>query len=622
MSVPLQIYQYYQYTVLPLSDIQSDWWTLAGSAPPLFVPLNQVSADMAASMSQFRLYDASNFIYAITGQTTWDPHWIGVSLQNAFTQYLDSVPGIVMFLTIVAGLAALLLFFSQVLVKGGLIGSGDRFFPCFIATIAAALFFVLLDALQLPLAYTAEVGVTGMVFGILGTLLLTFPVVFMDYSPKRRATNQEVVDKAKALLEKVTEFDGQIQNVKATLPVIVSSPEGKTGVLSESIQDILKRASTHMLEQQDLDEKYDELDILAKDREVIEAELNTILAEYQVFSSCEFANWVGKLKAAGLNIKTTVKAEYTKDMPLQQRIEAIRQILEAGRELAREVSAIAEPIYGIIQPLYDPSLPKKSYAVQFAAEKIEKKEAPWIAVEALYNALNNWTRQYGSDIKETMEYLQRSIKPITRLGNQPEVLPSVFGVNTLKVLDYVKRADGMKAIAKRRLEKDQSQFNLQDVVGLKNDLDSFIAMSNDILMMLYSGLVSDEDAIERLLPTKDYLWQKNDSLHERLEAATSMMSDLPKYTINEVMVGLPKFLGYVDEAVQTLALYSERKEFLLNYPLAEAAINEQLKVKEKLLPSDLPFHPRFAAEYLRLYYTTRVGEYMYDVDNAVLARRP
>jgi hypothetical protein len=622
LSVPLQIYQYFQYTVLPLSDIQSDWWTLAGSAPPLFVPLNQVSADMASSMSQFRLYDASNFVYDIAGQTTWTPNWNGVTIQSALTQYLDSVPGIIMFVVIVAGLAALMLFFSQMLVKSGVIGSGDRFFPCFQATIAAALFFVLLDALQLPLAYTAELGATGLVFGILGTVLLTFPVIFMDYAPKRRATNEEVVDKAKALLENVTRFDGQIQNVKATIPVIVSSPEGKTSFLLESVQDILKRSTLHMLDQQDLDDKYVELDKLAKDREAIEAELNTILSEYQVFSSCEFANWVGKLKAAGLDIQTTVKAEYTKDMPLEQRVEAIRQILEAGRQLTREVSAIAEPIYGIIQPLYDPSLPKKSYAVQFAAEKIAKKEAPWIAVEALYNALNNWTRQYGSDIKETMEYLQRSLKPIARLGSQPEVLPSVFGVNTLKVLDFAKRADGMKALAEKRLLKDQSQFNLQDVVGLNDDVEGFIAMSNDILSMLYAGLVSDEEAIDRLLPTKDYLWEKNGSLRERLEAATSMMSDLSKYTVNEVMVGLPKFLGYVDEAVQTLALYSERKEFLLNYPLAEAAINEQLKVKEKLLPSDLPFQPRFAAEYLRLYYTTRFGEYMYDVDSAVLARRP
>ncbi|NLF87380.1 hypothetical protein GX563_00995 [Candidatus Bathyarchaeota archaeon] len=622
LSVPLQIYQYYQYTVLPLSDIQSDWWTLSGSAPPLFVPLNQISADMTSSLTQFRLYDASNFIYDIAGQTTWVPNWNGVTIQAALTQYVDSVPGIIMFMVIVAGLAALLLFFSSMLIKGGFIGSGDRYFPCFQAVVAAALFFVLLDALQLPLAYSAEVGAIGMVMGILGTLLLTFPVMFMDYAPKRQATSQEVVDKAKALLDEVTGFSSQIQMVKESIPVVVSSPEGKTSVLLESIGDIHKRASLHLLDQRELDDKYDELDKLAKDREAIEAELGTILYEYQVFSSCEFANWAGKLKAAGLDIKTSVKAEYTKDMPLEQRVEAIRQIIEAGRELTREISAVAEPVYGIIQPLYDPALPPKSYAVQFAAEKVAKKEAPWIAVEALYNALNNWTRHYGSQIQETMAYLQRSIKPIVRLGNQPEVLPSVFGEGTHRVLGYAKNADGMSVTAQKRLEKDPSQLILQDVVGLKEDLDAFIAMSNDILTTLYNGLVSDEAAIDGLLPTKDYLWEKNSYLRQQLEVATLMLSDPSKYTINEVMAALPKYLGYLDEAVKTLAFYSERKEFLLNYPLAEAAINEKLKVKARLLPSDLPFHPRFAAEYLRLYYTTRFGEYMYDAEAAVLSRRP
>jgi len=92
--------------------------------------------------------------------------------------------------------------------------------------------------------------------------------------------------------------------------------------------------------------------------------------------------------------------------------------------------------------------------------------------------------------------------------------------------------------------------------------------------------------------------------------------------VNEIMTSLPRYLDYVDEAVQTLVFYAERKEFLLNYPLAEAAIKEQLKVKEKLLPSDLPFHPRFAAEYLRIYYTTRYEEYVFDKDTEMLARRP
>jgi hypothetical protein len=88
------------------------------------------------------------------------------------------------------------------------------------------------------------------------------------------------------------------------------------------------------------------------------------------------------------------------------------------------------------------------------------------------------------------------------------------------------------------------------------------------------------------------------------------------------MENLPLYLSYMNEAIQTLSVYKERKEFLLNYPLAETAIEELLKVKEKLLPQDLPFQTRFAAEYLRLYYTQRYQEYSFDKDNAVLIKRP
>ena len=158
-------------------------------------------------------------------------------------------------------------------------------------------------------------------------------------------------------------------------------------------------------------------------------------------------------------------------------------------------------------------------------KKLLKKEAPWIAVEALYNALNNWKRQYGLDIQATMKYLQNSLKPIARLSNQSEVLPSVFGDNTAKVLGYAKNAEGMRLIAEKRAEKDEDKIDLQDVVALKEDVEGFIAMSNDILSMLYKGMVSDEETIDRLLPTKDYLWEKNGSLRERLEQATQMLSN-------------------------------------------------------------------------------------------------
>jgi hypothetical protein len=618
LSVPLQLVQYYNYIV---TIKQSDWWTVAGSAPPVFVSLSSIFKDLTLSMDQFRLYDISKVVYDILGQTTWIPDWTGRTIKDAVTQYLDSIPGIMMFVVIVAGLALLLIFFTQFLVKGGIIGSADRFFPIFTATIAAALFFVLLSALQIPLAFTADVTGTTMVLGIFATVLFTLPVMFMEYAPQKRATIQEVVDKAKGLLDNVTLLEGEISNVKDTLPVIVSSPEGKACVLRERIQDIQNFASLHKYEAQELDEKFVELDKLGKDREGIETELNNVLNEYQIFSNCELSNWIGKLKSAGLGIKTEVKVEYKKDMPLEQRIEAIKKILENGKSVVKEVSSVSEPIYAIIRLLYDPTLPLKSFAVVFAAEKIEKKDAPWTAIESLYNALNNWKRQYSAEIQKSFLYLQKSLKPIASLNDMREMLPAVFGENTSKVLDYAKQAESMKALAEKRVEKSEDMLDLQDVVSLRNDIEAFVAMSNDVLSTLYKELVSHEEAIDRLLPTKDYLWEKNISLKERLELANRMLADPSKYKINEVLADLPKYLGYINESVQTLSFYAERREFLLNYPLAEAAINEQLKTKEKLVPSDLPFQPRFAAEYLRLYYTTRYGDYMFDKDNLVLEKR-
>ena len=619
LSVPLQLYQYYQYTVLPFSKIQSDWWTMHGSAPPLFVSLSSVSENLTSSISQFRLYDTSNFIYDIAGQTTWIPNWNGVTIKDALSQYIDSMPGIILFVVIVAGLAVAFLFFSRILAKEGLIGSSDRFFPCFSATIAAAVFFILLSTLQVPLAFTTEIGITTMVFGILGTALLTLPVMFMDYTPKQRATNQQIAEKAQTLLEKVIHFEGQVANVKEAIPITVSSTEGKTSVLKYAIEDTLKKAVLHQIELDELDEKYSELEKLDQDYEAIAAELNTILSEYQVFSNCEFANWVGKLKVEGLDVKTTANVEFQKEVSIEQRTEAIKQLIEAGKNLVRELTCTTVPIYSIISSLYDPTLPAKSHAIEFASEKIAKNQSPWIAVEALYNALNNWKRQYGSDMKITINYFQNSLKPITRLASQTESIVLAFGDNTPKVQCYAKKACELKTLALKRLNKER--LGLQDIVGLRDDVETFIAMSTDILEMLHKALVDDELAIDRLSPTKDFLWEKNDFLHEWLEAATMMLSQPSKYKINEIMTNLSKSLVNVDAAIQTLALYAERKELLLNYPLAEAAISNQLEVKGRLLPMDLPFQPYFASEYLRLFYMTRLGEYLFNKENSELIKR-
>ncbi len=369
----------------------------------------------------------------------------------------------------------------------------------------------------------------------------------------------------------------------------------------------------------DLNQKLEELGKLNKNIDGLESELNVILSEYQIFVTCEFSNWIGKLKDSGLDVKSTVNVDFQKEMPIDARIEAIKQILEGGRVLARDVVQIAEPIYDIIRPLYDPSLPEKSRAIEFTLQKLEQKESPWIAIEALYSSLNNWKRQYGADILDSVKYLKTSLTPIADLSSEGEVLPPIFGENLPKVLDYAKKAESMKLTAEKKIEKDQ--LNIVDVIALKDDIQSFLGISKDVLSMLYAELISEEDSIERLLPTKDYLWEKNSTLRERLKKATETLSNPSNYKINQIMENLPIYLSYVDEAVQTLAVYNEQKEFLLNYPTAEAAIEEQLKQKKRLSPQDLPFQAKFAAEYLRLYYTQRFSEFAFDKENLQLTKK-
>ena len=80
----------------------------------------------------------------------------------------------------------------------------------------------------------------------------------------------------------------------------------KSLVIKDSVDEMLKKILMRNYDQSELDQKFQELDQLGKDKDAVEEEVNKILSEYQIFANCEFSNWVGKLKDAGLDIKTPV----------------------------------------------------------------------------------------------------------------------------------------------------------------------------------------------------------------------------------------------------------------------------------------------------------------------------
>jgi hypothetical protein len=141
-----------------------------------------------------------------------------------------------------------------------------------------------------------------------------------------------------------------------------------------------------------------------------------------------------------------------------------------------------------------------------------------------------------------------------------------------------------------------------------------------VFSILNEALKDQEKSIEEMVPTSNYLWERNVTLKDRMAQAMAVLSS-PKSKVNYVMENLPKFEGYIDECIETLALYNERKEFLLNYPMAKLAIEDQLKQKKSLIIQDLPFQTKYSAEYLRLFYLQNYNEFDFDKDNTILTRK-
>jgi hypothetical protein len=288
-------------------------------------------------------------------------------------------------------------------------------------------------------------------------------------------------------------------------------------------------------------------------------------------------------------------------------------VLDAGRVLAVDVIQVVNPIYEIITVLYDPSLPKDSEAVAYSKMKLDER-APWQAVEALYVALNNWRKQYGDEIAKSTEYLKNSLKPIIDLPLQSGSLGPVLGDKMPMILGDAKKASLIKDTSEKK------QLNVLNLLTIEYLLDGVLDISKDVFSILNEALNNQEKDIVEMLPTSNYLWEKNATLNERMTEALTVLSS-PRSKVNEIMENLPKFEGYINECIQTLTLYNERRELLLNYPMARIAIEDQLKQKTRLTTADLPFETKYSAEYLRLYYLEKYSEFDFDKQNVWLTKK-
>jgi hypothetical protein len=171
------------------------------------------------------------------------------------------------------------------------------------------------------------------------------------------------------------------------------------------------------------------------------------------------------------------------------------------------------------------------------------------------------------------------------------------------------------------MEKKAFNDNVVNVIIVRDVFQSLLSIAREVLSVLYEELKNREESIGNLLPTKDYLWEKNVTLRTRMTSAMEIIHNSSKYELKQVMETLPEALSCLDECVGTIVMYNEKEELLLNYPVARIAIGDLFRQKKHVSAQDLPFEPKYAEEYLRLFCSEKYREFAFDDANMLLRKR-
>jgi hypothetical protein len=125
-----------------------------------------------------------------------------------------------------------------------------------------------------------------------------------------------------------------------------------------------------------------------------------------------------------------------------------------------------------------------------------------------------------------------------------------------------------------------------------------------IIGLLYYHLQDLEFNINLLLPREDYEWNRNMTLTERMNQSLEVINNYERYRIDEIIAHLYRVLSYIDEAVDTIEYYNERREMLLNYPVFRKKITRVLDEKAEVVLDDLGVADKYGREYLKMYLRT------------------
>lgn len=545
---------------------------------------------------------------------------------DANKQLLNSVPGIVLFLVIMIGFISAIAFLNMNMPDPVRTGVLPRRFvnalvyilPIVAAALTNLIFFVAIDTLQKPLYFKAVVNQSIILNSMGFTILFSAPVAFSKYlsdlKEVRSSRADALTDETAELLNTVDRYLKIIEMLGPHIPENMIELRTKIRIVQDELRDMNQSSSSGNLELNDIDSLIRKVyNGIRPDIKPFDVHLDVALRDYYIKIKFEYLEAVGEITDLGIEIEAPAIPEMNLEASLEEKAGYINQIVKAGRVLVEKLIDTSDKIYEIISGLFEPNLPRNSATLQISKEKIDEDE-PWVIIDAILVSLKNWEKQYSADILNATRPINDSVEAIVQLSKRKKSLIPLLG----EKYDVIQMLSE-KVSNKNLLASDESMEVLK-VIVIRDTILSTVDIVSRIIDLLYSHIKELENMISQLLPREDYEWNRNLTLTERMDQSLEVINNYEKYGIEDIISHLYRVLSYIDEAVDTIEYYNERKEMLLNYGVFEKKITRLLEQKGEVTLSELGTAEKYGREYLKMYHRTNYSSLMLEERSDSLRR--
>jgi hypothetical protein len=615
---------YYAAISLPLQLMQYLKTFSAGLPPPLYAPLNLIFNDIQEAMKEVSLSEIYKIFNTIGGQLLVATRNGGV-IDPAIASFIDSLPGMLMFIIIISALISVTALISLKLPEPLKNTKLPRRYeeimiytiPTATASFTNVAFFALLWRLEGPLAYDAMVDQTILLLSTAFTIILSTPVslsrYFVDIREVLKNRMEETTRKAEELLYEIESYVGLIEKPRGSRPLSFMALRTKMLVVADELRDILSKLSADP-KLKDVDENMRRV-FTQINSEVtnFKWQLGVAIDDHIISTKYEYLEAEKEIKEMGLAIKAPVILDPPEDASVEDKIACIGEYVEAGGFLVEELIFTSDRIWEIIHSLFEPNLPGVSPILQISREDADKDD-PWIIIDAIISSLKNWEKQYSAEIERSTQPIKDSVETIIELSKREYTLLPILGDRFY----MIKELAGELEV--KDFSGDDADLKVLRVILIRDTILATVDVVARVIGILYDHLKDLEKTIDGLMPLEDYEWNKNLTLIDRMNASLEVINDYGNREINEIISHLYRILSYIDEAVDTIEYYNERRELLLNYAILEKKIDRILSKSQEVRLKDLGVSEKYGREYLKLYLRSHSKEAFFEEVGDTLRR--